>query len=294
MSRGYLILLVALISATPLTADVIHREKSIYRNIEVQESGRDRCLVFAQRSDDRRQSCVNLKDPDRVVFSYVRMAFAGLLLNERPRSILIVGLGGGTLPTALGDLYPEATIDVIEIDAAVVRVAEAYFDFKVTDRVQVWNQDARGFIKRAGRRGDHYDLIILDAFTGEYIPEHLMTREFLQEVRSLLSDTGVLVANTFSSSDLYDYESATYRDVFGKFFNFKLPASGNRVVIASPNPLPDTEALRAAASRLSKPLSRFGVAIDSFPRFLTTRADWDEDAPVLTDQFSPANLLKNR
>ena len=263
MSRGYLILLVALISATPLTADVIHRERSIYRNIEVQESGRDRCLVFAQRSDDRRQSCVNLKDPDRVVFSYVRMAFA-------------------------------ATIDVIEIDAAVLRVAEAYFDFTATDRVQVWVQDARVFIKRAGRRGDHYDLIILDAFTGEYIPEHLMTREFLQEVRSLLSDTGVLVANTFSSSDLYDYESATYRDVFGKFFNFKLPASGNRVVIASPNPLPDTEALRAAASRLSKPLSRFGVAIDSFPRFLTTRADWDEEAPVLTDQFSPANLLKNR
>ncbi|MGB2331456.1 MAG: spermidine synthase, partial [Pseudomonadales bacterium] len=275
-------------------SDVIHREKSLYRNIEVQETGRDRCLVFAQRSDDRRQSCVNLKNPDRVVFSYVRMTFAGLLLNERPGSILIVGLGGGTLPSALGALYPEASIDVIEIDPAVVRVAESFFDFQVSDRVKVWVQDARVFIKRAGRRGDQYDLIILDAFTGEYIPEHLMTREFLQETQSLLSNTGVLVANTFSSSELYDYESVTYRDVFGKFFNFKLPASGNRVVIASSKPLPDSRALQAAASRLSVPLSRFGVAIESFPRFLTTRSDWDEDAPVLTDQFSPANLLKNR
>ncbi|MGB1341698.1 MAG: spermidine synthase, partial [Pseudomonadales bacterium] len=243
---------------------------------------------------DRRQSCVNLKNPDRVVFSYVRMTFAGLLLNERPGSILIVGLGGGTLPSALGALYPEASIDVIEIDPAVVRVAESFFDFQVSDRVKVWVQDARVFIKRAGRRGDQYDLIILDAFTGEYIPEHLMTREFLQETQSLLSNTGVLVANTFSSSELYDYESVTYRDVFGKFFNFKLPASGNRVVIASSKPLPDSRALQAAASRLSVPLSRFGVAIESFPRFLTTRSDWDEDAPVLTDQFSPANLLKNR
>ncbi|MGB1423322.1 MAG: spermidine synthase [Pseudomonadales bacterium] len=294
MTKRWIVFSMLLLSAVPSFSDVIHREKSLYRNIEVQETGRDRCLVFAQRSDDRRQSCVNLKNPDRVVFSYVRMTFAGLLLNERPGSILIVGLGGGTLPSALGALYPEASIDVIEIDPAVVRVAESFFDFQVSDRVKVWVQDARVFIKRAGRRGDQYDLIILDAFTGEYIPEHLMTREFLQETQSLLSNTGVLVANTFSSSELYDYESVTYRDVFGKFFNFKLPASGNRVVIASSKPLPDSRALQAAASRLSVPLSRFGVAIESFPRFLTTRSDWDEDAPVLTDQFSPANLLKNR
>ncbi len=294
MTKRWIVFSMLLLSAVPSFSDVIHREKSLYRNIEVQETGRDRCLVFAQRSDDRRQSCVNLKNPDRVVFSYVRMTFAGLLLNERPGSILIVGLGGGTLPSALGALYPEASIDVIEIDPAVVRVAESFFDFQVSDRVKVWVQDARVFIKRAGRRGDQYDLIILDAFTGEYIPEHLMTREFLQETQSLLSNTGVLVANTFSSSELYNYESVTYRDVFGKFFNFKLPASGNRVVIASSKPLPDSRALQAAASRLSVPLSRFGVAIESFPRFLTTRSDWDEDAPVLTDQFSPANLLKNR
>ncbi|MGB1740071.1 MAG: spermidine synthase [Pseudomonadales bacterium] len=294
MTKRWIVFSMLLLSAVPSFSDVIHREKSLYRNIEVQETGRDRCLVFAQRSDDRRQSCVNLKNPDRVVFSYVRMTFAGLLLNERPGSILIVGLGGGTLPSALGALYPEASIDVIEIDPAVVRVAESFFDFQVSDRVKVWVQDARVFIKRAGRRGDQYDLIILDAFTGEYIPEHLMTREFLQETQSLLSNTGVLVANTFSSSELYDYESVTYRDVFGKFFNFKLPASGNRVVIASSKPLPDSRAPQAAASRLSVPLSRFGVAIESFPRFLTTRSDWDEDAPVLTDQFSPANLLKNR
>ena len=55
---------------------------------------------------------------------------------------------------------------------------------------------------------------MLDAFDGEYIPEHLMTVEFL-EMRDLLSDDGVLVANTFASSKLYDYESATYAEAFG-------------------------------------------------------------------------------
>ncbi len=46
--------------------------------------------------------------------------------------------------------------------------------------------------------------VILDAFASDYIPEHLMTAEFLEESRSLLTAEGVLVANTFSTSTLYE------------------------------------------------------------------------------------------
>ena len=65
------------------------------------------------------------------------------------------------------------------------------------------------------REQQRYDLIMLDAFDHEYIPEHLLTQEFLQEVKSLLAPGGVLAANTFSSSRLYDHESTTYAAVFG-------------------------------------------------------------------------------
>ena len=81
------------------------------------------------------------------------------------------------------------------------------------------------------RAGTKYDVVMLDAFDHEYIPEHLLTREFLTEVKSLLSPQGVLVANTFSSSRLYDHESTTYADVFGTFYNLK---RDNRVIIARP------------------------------------------------------------
>ncbi len=93
--------------------------------------------------------------------------------------------------------------------------------------------DARVFAKRAGLKGKTYDFIILDAFTGDYIPEHLMTAEFLSETQALLSDDGVLVANTFSTSKLYDHESVTYQQVFGDYLNFKMANTGNRVIIAS-------------------------------------------------------------
>src|ERR1044072_4356923 len=95
--------------------------------------------------------------------------------------------------------------------------------------------DGRVFVKRAIREGRRYDLIMLDAFDHEYIPEHLLTREFLQEVNSLLAPGGVLAANTFSSSRLYDHESVTYAAVFGSFYNLK---RDNRVILAMKGGLP--------------------------------------------------------
>ena len=50
-----------------------------------------------------------------------------------------------------------------------------------------------------------------------------MTREFLNDVKKLLTDQGTLVANTFAGSKLYAHESVTYNDVFGPFINLKMP-----------------------------------------------------------------------
>ncbi|SVC92083.1 uncharacterized protein METZ01_LOCUS344937, partial [marine metagenome] len=95
------------------------------------------------RRRDSRQSCINLDRPQEVVFPYTKMIFAALLLQDNPTSILIVGLGGGTLPKTLSQLFPSAVIDVVEIDAAVYRVAQQFFKFKETDQVKVSIADAR-------------------------------------------------------------------------------------------------------------------------------------------------------
>jgi spermidine synthase len=145
-------------------------------------------------------------------------------------------------------------------------------------------------VKRAIREGKKYDAILLDAFDHEYIPEHLLTKEFLTEVKSLLAPEGVLVGNTFSSSKLYDHESTTYAAVFGTFFNLK---TGNRVIVARPAGLPTEAQLRERALQYEPALRGFGVdALGVLPLF-TTRTDWDAKARVLTDQYSPANLLNH-
>lgn len=270
----------------------IHKEKSLYRNILVKEQGNLRCLVFTVKRGDRNQTCMDMRDPKRLVFPYVRMTLGGLLVEPDPERVLIIGLGGGSIPLTLAEMFPQAHIDVVEIDEAVVKVAERFFNFAETPKLQVHVADARVFTKRAALKNHSYDLIILDAFTGDYIPEHLMTLEYLQETRAILSEPGVLIANTFSTSDLYDHESVTYHEVMGDFFNFKMPRTGNRVIIASTEPLPSDFVLRSRARKFSAVLQNYGVNVESFPEYMDRDIDWDPGMRSLTDQYSPANLLK--
>jgi len=291
--RIALVLTVALLS-TPVHARLIHSETSLYQNILVTEEDSVRCMQFTVRKLQRNQSCIDQRAPKRLVFPYARMMLAALLLDPAPSNILIVGLGGGTLPIALSELYPNASIEVVELDPAVVVVAKRYFGFEPSEHMQVVEQDARVWAKRAQNNPKRYDLIMLDAFNGDYIPEHLMTREYLSEARELLTTDGVLASNTFAISRLYHNESVTYSDVFGPFFNLKSPDTANRVIIASRTALPDTAKLELAAKALVQPLKPYGVPIEDYASTMNTRADWDATARILTDQYSPANLLKGQ
>jgi spermidine synthase len=281
--------LLTLLVAGGAQAQLIHSEKSLYREVLIYEEDGERCMCFTRQCRIGRQSCINLATPKRFALNYTRMMMAGTLFTgPAPDRVLIIGLGGGSIPTALREILPQAQIDLVEIDPAVTRMARKYFNFREDAKMKVTEVDGRVFVKRALRSGEKYDVIMLDAFDHEYIPEHLLTREFLAEVKSLLSPQGVLVGNTFSSSRLYDHESTTYADVFGTFYNLK---SANRVIVARPAGLPTEAQMRARAEQYAPALRNFGVdALSVLPMF-STRADWDTGARVLTDQYSPANLL---
>jgi spermidine synthase len=216
------------------------------------------------------------------------MMLGALYLNPDPRSILIIGLGGGTLPRTLEGLLPNADIDVVEIDPAVVRVAQQYFGFIPDARLHVFEEDGRAYVRRMLRGSKRYQLIMLDAYDHQYIPEHMLTREFLQEVRSLLQPQGIVAANTFSSSRLYQNESVTYQSAYGSFYNLK---SANRVILAADGPLPSIDEATRNSRRFDAAFKPLGFSPQSVLELFTTRTDWDQKARVLTDQYSPANLL---
>src|SRR5690606_11930478 len=93
----------------------------------------------------------------------------------------------------------------------------------------------------------------------DYVPRHLMTVEFLEHVKAILKIDGVVVANTFTNSDLYEQESATYAHVFGPFFNLR---QGNRVIVATREALPDPATLKDNARAVKDKLVPFSVDVE--------------------------------
>ncbi|MBT8136372.1 MAG: fused MFS/spermidine synthase [Gammaproteobacteria bacterium] len=286
------ITLLSLFGGAVAAAEVtLHTEKSLYQNISVVEEDGVRCLRFTVKRRNSRQSCIDVNNPDRLVLPYTHLMFGGLLVNPAPQRVLLIGLGGGTLVEVFTGLFPGIEIDAVEIDPAVVDVARKYFSYSDPAGTAVHVRDGRVFARRANRRGERYDYIIIDAFNGDYIPEHLMTREFLLECKELLAEKGVLVANTFSSSRLYNSESATYASVFGEYLNLRRP-HGNRVIVAGRDGLPPADWLRLNINRVDADLARFGIDL---PRLLSLDRgiDWRRKARILTDQYAPANLMRD-
>ena len=286
-----LALVVALAGGVPPASAqqrLLHQERSLYRNIFVTESGDEVCMLFRYPVPLGRESCRLKSNPNKLIFDYTQMMLAGLYVNPKPAKLLIIGEGGGTIPTALQEMYPDMQIDLVEIDAAVDRVAKRFFEFRPGPKMRVFIEDGRVFVKRNRAQNPQYNMILLDAFDADYIPEHLLTREFLQEVKSILAPDGVLVANTFSNSALYDYESVTYRAVFGPFYNLKL---GNRIIVTRNNGIPPIAEIRANAQVVEAQLQRRGTGSSFLLPLFNTGIDWNPNTRVLTDQYSPSNLL---
>ncbi|AEC19691.1 spermidine synthase [Pusillimonas sp. T7-7] len=265
---------------------LIHTEQSEFAPVVVLEEFGQRCMNFNTIEDNGRHTCVDLSDPDKMVFAYTRMMTSAVLVKPDTKSILIVGLGGATLPLALAKILPGATIDSIEIDPAVARVAERFFGYRQGPRQHLFIEDGRAYVERARKQGKRYDMIMLDAFDVDYIPAHLLTREFFEHVRAILAPDGVLVANSFTISTMYERESATYAAVFGDFFNLRpenRALTGNRVVIATKGPLPDPGALRRNAKAMKATLAPFGIQAEQILQLFSRERDWPQDAAVLTD-----------
>jgi spermidine synthase len=173
----------------------------------------------------------------------------------------------------------------------VVKVAKQFFKFETGPKLDVVVEDGRVFVKKALAKGEHYDLVMLDAFEDDYIPEHLLTKEFLTEVKGILTPDGVLAANTFSSSNLYPYESATYAAVFGDFYNLKL---ANRIIWTQPGKLTDRLTMRQNADLMAPEFQKRGFTVDWLMDVPSTIRDWPANTRVLTDQYSPSNLLNGK
>jgi len=287
-----IVLLFGLVQLPRLQARVIHQEHSLYRNIIVTQNKNKRCMKFSFRRDrSQNQSCLLVNKKKKLVFDYAKLSTIGAVANPQAKKILIIGLGGGTLVKAYHDLMPQAQITTVEIDPAVVKVAKNYFYISPQPWSQIIAQDGRLFIKRALLKKQHFDIVVLDAFNGDYIPEHLMTREFFNEVKAILTEQGIVVSNTFSGSHLYNNESATYASVFGNFVELKGSFSGNRIILTTKTKPLQLKQLESNFVQYRQQMKDMDVKKSYLFNALNFEPEWNKKARILTDNYAPVNIL---
>lgn len=293
-------ILAALTALLPLTAhgEVIYSGISQYSNIYIQDRGTMRCMQFRAEETSIRhyQGCV-FRQSKRMVFSYSEALMASVLMKREPTRVLVIGLGAGVVPKAVREMAPSALIEVVEIDPKVVELARQYFAWPRDDQLlRTYVGDGRVFVKGAAQQGVKYDIILLDAFTSEYVPEHLMTLDFLEEVKAIANPDAVIGANTFARSALYDHESVTFEAAFGDFYNVQMDGkTGNRVILAGAFGLPDQEVIRANALSYARFLYQtYDINVNDLLINMENEKDWDINARVMTDAYSPANILAGR
>jgi len=257
---------------------LLHSEPSQFGEVLVFEQHGERCLNFNSMTDVSRQTCMSLDAPDALLFAYTRMMISALYVKPDPTRILIVGLGGATLQKTLAGLLPEASIETVEIDPAVVQAAESWFAYRQGPNQRLFIEDGRTYIEQAHQAGRHYDIVMLDAFDVDYIPQHLTTVEFLQHVKAILAPDGIVVANTFTSSQRYEQESATYAAVFGEFFNLR---RNNRVIVASREALPDENVIARRAEEWAPRLAPLGIQKDQALQWFSERSQGASDGVAI-------------
>ena len=293
-----LILLLVFSNAPKLKAEVIHQEASLYRPILVEDNKGIRCLRFNNKRENINQTCIHKNAPNKLVFNYTKLLFSALLFKEKPEDILIIGLGGGTLSNALHLLLPDANITTVEIDPAMIKVAKQYFDLVDNEKVKHIVQDGRLFIKREKLKKQAYDWIILDAFNGDYIPEHLLTYEFLLDVKAILKNKGLVTSNTFIGSQLYQHESATYFAAFGDFYNIQNKENENRIILATKSRSDFSPQIMKKRpdfyNELKHRLQAYDINLEELVTsiiYTKHNHDWSSSTRILTDQYSPSNIL---
>ncbi len=125
--------------------------------------------------------------------SYIHAIF-GLVRQARARKVLMIGCGGGTLGTMLARYGHRVTI--VDVNPAAFRFARRYFHLPRS--VECCLGDGLDHLARTRAR---YDAIVLDAYDGDLIPEHLRSEAFLAHVRQATRDNGLFLANIHTLDD---------------------------------------------------------------------------------------------
>jgi len=278
-------------------AKTILQKETFYHRIRVEEDDEARYMYF----DRTLQSAMNLKDPTALRLIYSRYTSLGFTFRPDAKKMLIIGLGGGSIPKKIQKEFPNIEIDAVEIDPEVIRIAKDHFNVKEGKNLRLHAQDGRLFLTRTQNQ---YDIILLDAYFTDAIPFHLTTKQFFELAQKRLTPNGIIVANLISavtgpSGKIVRAFVRTQRQIYPQTYvfaarradNVSLDTIQNVIVVATRDKQRlDIKEIVKRASAMDKglfPDPIQDIAVAYFDRPVP------EDVPILTDDYAPTDDLLN-
>ncbi|XP_023410015.1 eEF1A lysine and N-terminal methyltransferase isoform X3 [Loxodonta africana] len=211
------------------------------------------------------------------------------LLLETPLALLVVGLGGGSLPLFVHDHFPKSCVDAVEIDPSMLEVATQWFGFSQSDRMQVHIADGLDYVTSLARGGEarlRYDVIMFDVDSKDPTlgmscpPPAFVDQAFLQNVKSILTPEGVFILNLVCrDSGLKDSVLAGLKAVFPLLYVRRIEGEVNEILFCQLHPEPKLAApeLLETAQALERTLRGLGRG-------------WD-DTYVLSDMLKTVQIV---
>jgi spermidine synthase len=263
-----------------------------YFTIELKKTEKEGRPLEMVVLDNLIHSFVDLKDPLHLQYGYEK-TYADLIAwkaKDNPRfRALIIGGGGYTFPRFLEAKYPEARIEVIEIDAHLTRLAYKHLGLSPQTRIRTFSGDARWTLMNFKEKGV-YDFIFGDAFNDLSIPYHLTTKEFSTLLRSLLKPDGLLIANVidhFQTGLFMPSYVRTLEEVFGR----------RKVALVSDSPFEDMGiSTMIVAASPSNPPWKDAEKVNPGNCYIIAPGEVDQRlknrfAVILTDDYAPVDNL---
>ena len=160
------------------------------------------------------QSAMRLDAPDRIELDYVRAMLAFLLFCPKPREVLMVGLGAGSMARFIHQRMPDTRVTVVEINPGVVTVARRYFRFPGEDsRLEIVIGDGAEAVPQ---RPASCDVLVVDGFVNGSPAKSLCTRSFYDGAFAALRPGGVMVANFMSDDKRIETYCGRIAESFGR------------------------------------------------------------------------------
>ena len=256
-----------------------------YNDVFITKRQTQLVMSFQVKGWDYTESISNLADPDDLPLRYAQVMTVATTYPEAPKKILMLGLGGGSISTYLARFLPQAEITTVEIDGGVIGAAKTYFGLRESARLRYRAGDGRVFLNRTNER---YDLILLDAYRGGYVPFHLLTREFYALVKHRLAPGGAAAFNVHDGNKLYPSTVKTLAEVFPALDLYPT-GTGEVIAIGAVEPRDRATLERRAADLQARHSLRFPL-----PQLLQRRLDTPQtqaaDGDLITDDFAPADV----